>query len=55
MKEKRWGRIINMTDRRQAVHRRPFQTRMRSASSDSPNFELAPFNVTVNSVCPGAR
>jgi 3-oxoacyl-[acyl-carrier protein] reductase len=58
MKEKRWGRIINMTSIsvKQPIDGLILSNTIRSGViglAKSLSNELAPFNVTVNSVCPG--
>ncbi len=58
MKEKRWGRIINMTSIavKQPIDGLILSNTVRSGVigfAKSLSNELAPFNVTVNSVCPG--
>jgi len=58
MKEKRWGRIINMTSIsvKQPIDGLILSNTIRSGViglAKSLANELAPFNVTVNSVCPG--
>ena len=58
MKEKRWGRIITMTS---VAAKQPIDTLILSNTSragvlgfsKSLSNQLAPFNITVNSVCPG--
>ncbi|HDM77561.1 MAG TPA: SDR family oxidoreductase [Deltaproteobacteria bacterium] len=58
MKEKRWGRIINMTSVavKQPIDGLILSNTMRSGvigMAKTLSNELAPFNVTVNNVCPG--
>ncbi|HOH73809.1 MAG TPA: SDR family oxidoreductase, partial [Syntrophales bacterium] len=58
MKEKRWGRIINMTSIavKQPIDGLILSNTVRSGViglAKTLSTELAPFNVTVNSVCPG--
>jgi len=58
MKAKRWGRIINMTSIsvKQPIDGLILSNTIRSGViglAKSLSNELAPFNVTVNSVCPG--
>lgn len=58
MKEKRWGRIINMTSIsvKQPIDGLILSNTVRSGVigfAKTLSNELAPFNVTVNSVCPG--
>ena len=58
MKAKRWGRIINMTSIsvKQPIDGLILSNTVRSGViglAKSLSNELAPFNVTVNSVCPG--
>jgi 3-oxoacyl-[acyl-carrier protein] reductase len=58
MKDKRWGRIINMTSIsvKQPINGLILSNTIRSGViglAKSLSNELAPFNVTVNSVCPG--
>jgi len=58
MKEKRWGRIINMTSIsvKQPIDGLILSNTIRSGViglAKTLSNELAPFNVTVNSVCPG--
>lgn len=58
MKAKRWGRIINMTSIsvKQPIDGLILSNTIRSGVTGlakSLSNELAPFNVTVNSVCPG--
>ncbi|MCK9229588.1 MAG: SDR family oxidoreductase [Syntrophales bacterium] len=58
MKEKRWGRIINMTSIsvKQPIDGLILSNTIRSGViglAKSLSNELAPFNITVNSVCPG--
>ena len=58
MKEKRWGRIINMTSIavKQPIDGLILSNTVRSGVigfAKSLSNELAPFNITVNSVCPG--
>jgi len=58
MKEKRWGRIVNMTSIavKQPIDGLILSNTVRSGVigfAKSLSNELAPFNVTVNSVCPG--
>ncbi len=58
LKEKRWGRIINMTSIsvKQPIDGRILSNTIRSGViglAKTLSNELAPFNVTVNSVCPG--
>lgn len=58
MKEKRWGRIINMTSIsvKQPINGLILSNTIRAGVSGlakSLSNDLAPFNVTVNSVCPG--
>lgn len=58
MKQKRWGRIINMTSIsvKQPIDGLILSNTIRSGViglAKSLSNELAPFNVTVNSVCPG--
>ncbi len=58
MKEKRWGRIINMTSVavKQPIDGLILSNTMRSGvvgMAKTLSNELAPYNVTVNNVCPG--
>jgi 3-oxoacyl-[acyl-carrier protein] reductase len=58
MKEKKWGRIINMTSIavKQPIDGLILSNTVRSGViglAKSLSNELAPFNITVNSVCPG--
>ncbi|HNT56697.1 MAG TPA: SDR family oxidoreductase [Syntrophales bacterium] len=58
MKEKKWGRIINMTSIsvKQPIDGLMLSNTIRSGVigfAKTLSNELAPFNVTVNSVCPG--
>lgn len=58
MKEKRWGRIINMTSIsvKQPIDGLILSNTVRSGVigfAKTLSNELAPFNVTVNNVCPG--
>jgi 3-oxoacyl-[acyl-carrier protein] reductase len=58
MKEKRWGRIVNITSIavKQPIDGLMLSNTVRSGVigfAKSLSNELAPFNVTVNSVCPG--
>ncbi|MCK9195698.1 MAG: SDR family oxidoreductase [Syntrophales bacterium] len=58
MKEKRWGRIINMTSIsvKQPIDGLILSNTIRSGViglAKTLSNELAPFNITVNSVCPG--
>jgi len=58
MKDKHWGRIINMTSIsvKQPINGLILSNTIRSGViglAKSLSNELAPFNVTVNSVCPG--
>jgi len=58
LKEKRWGRIINMTSIavKQPIDGLILSNTVRSGVigfAKSLSNELAPFNITVNSVCPG--
>jgi 3-oxoacyl-[acyl-carrier protein] reductase len=58
MKEKRWGRIINMTSVavKQPIDGLILSNTMRSGViglAKTLSNELAPYNVTVNNVCPG--
>lgn len=58
MKEKKWGRIINMTSIavKQPIDGLILSNTVRSGVigfAKSLSNELAPYNVTVNSVCPG--
>jgi 3-oxoacyl-[acyl-carrier protein] reductase len=58
MKEKKWGRIINMTSIsvKQPIDGLILSNTIRSGVigfAKTLSTELAPFNVTVNSVCPG--
>jgi 3-oxoacyl-[acyl-carrier protein] reductase len=58
MKEKKWGRIINMTSIsvKQPIDGLMLSNTIRSGVigfAKTLSTELAPFNVTVNSVCPG--
>jgi len=58
MKEKRWGRIINMTSIsvKQPIDGLILSNTIRSGVigfAKTLSTELAPFNVTVNNVCPG--
>jgi 3-oxoacyl-[acyl-carrier protein] reductase len=58
MKEKRWGRIINMTSIavKQPIDGLILSNTVRSGVigfAKSLSNELASFNITVNSVCPG--
>lgn len=58
MKEKRWGRIINMTSIsvKQPIDGLILSNTIRSGVvgfAKSLSNELAPYNVTVNNVCPG--
>ena len=58
MKEKRWGRIINMTSIsvKQPIEGLILSNTIRSGViglAKTLSNELAPYNVTVNSVCPG--
>jgi 3-oxoacyl-[acyl-carrier protein] reductase len=58
MKEKRWGRVINITSIavKQPIDGLMLSNTVRSGVigfGKSLSNELAPFNVTVNSVCPG--
>lgn len=58
MKEKRWGRIINMTSIavKQPIDGLILSNTVRSGViglAKSLSNELAPYNVTVNNVCPG--
>ena len=58
MKEKKWGRISNITT---TIAKEPSAVMVLSASaraavsafSKAISIELAPFNITVNTVCPG--
>ena len=58
MKERRWGRIINVTS---TIAKEPTPVMVLSASARAAvsaftkaiSGELAPFNVTVNTLCPG--
>ncbi len=58
MKQKRWGRIINMTSIsvKQPIDGLILSNTIRSGViglAKTLSTELAPFNITVNSVCPG--
>lgn len=58
MKEKRWGRIVNMTSIavKQPIDGLILSNTIRSGVigfAKSLSNELAPYNITVNSVCPG--
>ena len=58
MKEKKWGRIINMTSIavKQPIDGLILSNTVRSGVigfAKSLSNELAPFNITVNSICPG--
>ncbi|MFB3924705.1 MAG: SDR family oxidoreductase [Syntrophales bacterium] len=58
MKEKRWGRIINMTSIavKQPIDGLILSNTVRSGVigfAKSLSNELAPYNITINSVCPG--